>query len=295
MNTLTRPGAMYTPPLFLTFGYEVVVGFILIGVLWLVFLLIQIGTGFLAIKAGWQGRWARAALWGVLCFILVAAFPLKLMVDVYRAEAAMEQAAIRKSLPDLSGASLLFVPSRDLDDLSFSCAELVQSSGAKVVWLAEPWRDESQPQVEPVASIDLLSRIEGRAVIRQESWGPSCSFQPDTAPEQVDYVLVENHYGDLKPAFRDHLERANAWEDRVKLAFFFAAVDDPRTFRMSADTAQLALFTTYRDGFGFPFSPVANRKWVDIPRDFETFEKPIRQLACRELPSADEPSCFPFR
>lgn len=286
-------------PLFISFGNEIVIVVILMGLLWVVFICVQIGTGGLAIRAAVRGQLLRAVIWAVICFALVGAEPLYRWNDLRQAEAAMARAAIQRDLPDFTGASVLYVPTRDLDDVSLSCQDLVQLSGADTVYLADPWFDNSSgdgvPVPDPNAPIDLLARIKGTAAIETRDYGDACVLRPGPAPERLDYLLFESRHRTVEAAFADHLNAHAPGEDYVLLDFLIAPVPDARAFQLSPETALLALFSTTRVKPSFPFNPLRSRLLYAVPMDAARFQSPVRQVVCHEAFDAPEQICWPFR
>lgn len=283
---------------FISFGNEIVAALVLLGLAWFAFLALQLATGLMALRSFMQGRSVRGVIWALICFMLTSAEPLYRWYDLHRVEQAMAAAQIVREIPDFTGKVVLYVPSRGLDDISLSCGDLVTLSGAGAVYLTDPWHgdgaDRDSPPQDITQPVDLLARIKGQAVTTPRDWGTACELAPSEPPSKLDYVLIENQYGDLKPAMRAHLEAAGAWEPRTRLRYLVAPVPSATAFELSADTALIVLFETRRAGFGWPYSPLSDRYLKEVPRDWREFNRPIRQTVCKEPREAPEATCWPF-
>lgn len=287
------------PPLFISLGPEGAIIAVLLGIGLILFVVLQISTGVMALRMGLQRRFWRAAIWGLVCFMMVGAVPLWKAVQLYTKEAAMERLRIERDVPDLTDKTVLYIPARGLDDAALSCVELVEISGASVVYLAERWEGIGQPAgAEPVdahAPVNLLALIKGTARIEQLSFGKRCVLAPGAAPEAIDYVLLENKYEDMIRPFAQYLGANGVDDPWVNMAFFIGAPQDARAFVFSPQTARLALFETHADRVRFPLWILDYGRSEPVPRDWRQFRRVIRQVVCREPADATEPACHPFR
>lgn len=287
------------PPLFISFGPELVWALIAYGLVWLLIIAVQVTTAFMTVRCLMRGQIGRGVIWALALFALTTAEPMYRWVDNYRAEQAMNRAHILRDVPDFTGKDVLYVPSRSLDDVSLSCVDLVQLSGAKTVYLAEPWYETvssrlPDPLAEPGDKVDLRQYIKGTAMIETRDYGDICKLEPSTPPQSLDYILIENLYGDLAPVFRPHLEAQDVTDPATHLRFLIAPVPDVTGFQLSSETTDLALFSTWRKQGAWPYSPLRQNTLRRVPRDTAAFLRPIRQSVCREAPDAIDTTCWPF-
>jgi hypothetical protein len=285
--------------LFISFGNEIFIWLVLMGLAWLAYLALQLATGIMALRHFMQGRAVRGVIWALVCFLLTSAEPLYRWAEVHQVENAIAKAQIVRDIPDFTNKVVLYVPSRQLDDTALSCADLVSLSGASAVYLTDPWFASSygaDTAPEDITKpIDLLARIKVQAQLVQKEWGAACVLAPSEPPAALDYVLIENRYAELKPAFQAHLEDVGVWEPLTRLRYLVAPVDRPTAFELSTDTALIALFETWRAGFTWPYSPVSVRHLKEVPRDWRDFDRPIRQVVCKEPRQAPKVTCWPFQ
>lgn len=289
---------MFTPPAFISFGPELGVILVLLALAWLAFAVLRIATAVMAVRNALKAQWVRAVLWGGACFLLVAAVPLWKWQELRQASAAMERARIVRDVPNFTDKVVLYVPSRGLDDVGLACKDLVQRSGASTVYLTQRWVGVGQPEgadpVDPSAPIDLLAQVQGVARVTQTEYGEICTVEETSAPEAIDYVLIENAYERMSAPFAEHLNAVGADPTTTYLVYFIATVEDARAFRVTPEAAEVALFRTYADEVHFPTRLFAQNVYTDVPRDWREFERVIRQVVCREPKDAPEPTCWPF-
>lgn len=207
---------------------------------------------------------------------------------------ALRKAEVSRTVPDLTGKVVAYVSDREHDDVLLECEAILRHSGAAQVYMIEPFdQDRSYgPPPDLSASLDLEALVSGQAALadippgfdrwpdRNADERPFCAPKPVVPPlARIDYFVMQGGYYDATAPFRDRLAGIDGDGIHLSLDWYFGPVANPRSFLISAESADLVRFGLDADGAVYPWLPgiTDSRVWPDISARFAE----IRAILCR--------------
>ncbi|TKW65800.1 MAG: hypothetical protein DI616_13050 [Paracoccus denitrificans] len=268
-----------------------------------VYVLQALGTvlGFAAALAAFRGRYKRAVLLALAAVAALAAAYGPGLWGEFRARSAisaLESAEITRTVPNLTGKTVAYVPERQLNDVALDCEAIVNRSGAAEVYLVEPFyppgANSDEEPVDLTKPLDLMALIQGPAALYDTppaypDWPAGsdsdqrryCGVGTDAKPpRRIDYIVIEGGYYDATAPFADQLAVAALEGLKPRLDWFFGPVPDPNAFLLSAEGADLLRFEMSVPVHSIPYSGFKDSQ-VDSDAGLKG-DDVIRAALCRD-------------
>lgn len=216
-----------------------------------------------------RGRRGRGLLIGAVglgCLAISAGPALMDRWQFRRAVHSLQQAEVRRTIPDLTGKTVAYISNRSHDDPLLECAAILKHSGAATVLMIDPYHqpaEEGAPVLDLGAPLDLAALVTGKATIGNAPLGAS-DFWPESdlrfcAPEplpgpvrRIDYFVMQGGFEGAELPFGDVLQGPGLDQFAARLGWYFGPVEDPARFRPSAAHADLLSFGLWQQVYGYP-------------------------------------------
>ena len=216
-----------------------------------------------------RGRHGRGLVIGAVglgCLAISAGPVLWDRWQFRRAVHALQQAEVRRTIPDLTGKTVAYVSNRSHDDPQLECKAILETSGAAAVLMIDPYRlptEDGAPRLDLGAPLDLTALVTGRATMGaaplgwSDSWPDSdlqyCVPEPLQGPvPRIDYFVMQGGFEGAERPFEDMLERAGSDRVPARLGWYFGPVDNPSAFQPAPERADLLSFSLWQEIHGFP-------------------------------------------